>query len=109
MPAPLAMLLLQDAGGAEPAGPDPMVLILGVGIIFLLFVILPERKNRKKREELLGAVKKNDKILTHAGFYATVAAVHETELVVKFDDGPTRVRMLKSSVANVITKDDEAD
>jgi len=105
----LLPLLLQDADGQAQQGPDMFVLLLGVLAIFVFVVILPERKNRKKREALLEAIKKNDKVLTNAGFYATVAAVHENELVVKFDDGPTRVRMLKSAVANVITRDDEAD
>jgi preprotein translocase subunit YajC len=36
------------------------------------------------------------------GLYATVAAVHESELVLKFDEGPTRVRALKSAIASVV-------
>jgi preprotein translocase YajC subunit len=62
----------------------------------------PERKERKRKAAMLANIKKNDRVLMTTGLYATVAAVHESELVLKFDEGPTRVRALKSAIASVV-------
>lgn len=107
MPAPSGVVwlgLLQDT----PAQPNWMFLLLGVVAIFVLVAVLPERKERKRREAMLGAVKKNDRIVLHSGFLVTVAAVNETDVTVRFDDGGTRAKVLKSAIANVLEKDEDA-
>jgi len=95
--------LLQDSA---PAGGGPsqiMILMLGMLAIFWFVAIWPERKAKKKKEAMLSALKKNDKILLTSGMYATVAAINEDELTVRFDDGNTRVRVLRSAIAHVVT------
>src|SRR5262245_31867615 len=95
-------LLLQDA--APPASPfSPMIMMLVVLGIFWFVAIWPERKAKKKKAAMLAALKKNDKILLNSGMYATVAAINEDELTVRFDDGNTRVRVLRSAIAQVVT------
>lgn len=104
------MLLLQDAPAAAPAGPagnmDFMIIMLGMLAIFWFVAIWPERKAKKKKEAMVAALKKNDKILLTSGMYATVAAINEDELTVRFDDGNTRVRVLRSAIAQVVTQDE---
>ena len=95
--------LLQDSA---PAGGGPsqiMILMLGMLAIFWFVAIWPERKAKKKKEAMLSALKKNDKILLTSGMYATVAAINEDELTVRFDDSNTRVRVLRSAIAHVVT------
>ena len=100
-------LLLQD-GSSSAGGSEVMILMLGMLGIFWFVVIWPERKAKKKKEAMLGALKKNDKILLTSGIYATVAAINEDELTVRFDDGNTRVRVLRSAIAQVVTPQDDA-
>lgn len=93
---------------ADPAeGPDFFVILAGTLLIFYLVAFLPERKARKKKEEMLEAVKKNDRVLTTSGMYATVAALGEQDVTIKFDDGNTRVRILRSAISTVLDKDAE--
>ena len=95
--------LLQDSA---PAGGGPsqiMILMLGMLAIFWFVAIWPERKAKKKKLAMLSALKKNDKILLTSGMYATVAAINEDELTVRFDDSNTRVRVLRSAIAQVVT------
>ena len=99
--------LLQDAG-ASP-GFSSFILLGGVLLIMWLVVFLPERKARKKKEAMLAAIKKNDRVLLTAGMYATVAAVNEADLTVRFEDGQTRVKVLRSAIGQVVTQDDETD
>lgn len=100
------MLLLQDAPSA--GGPNLLVMLLVLLAIFWFIAIWPERKARKKKQAMLAALRKNDKVLLTSGIYATVAAVNEDELTVRFDDSSTRARVLRSAIAQVLTPTDEA-
>ena len=99
--------LLQDAGSSP--GSSSFILLGGVLLIMWLVVFLPERKARKKKEAMIAAIKKNDRVLLTSGMYATVAAINESDLTVRFDDGQTRVRVLRSAIGQVITPDAETD
>lgn len=109
--AALALLPLQSDPGQSPAGGgfDMLIMMGGVLLIMWFMMFLPERKARKKKQEQIDALKKNDKVLTTSGMYATVAAVNEADLVLKFDDGGTRIRVVKSAIATVLSADDGAD
>lgn len=96
-------LALQAGGEAAPAGPNMLVLLGGMALIFYFIAIRPERKERARKQSMIEALRKNDKVLTTSGMYATVAAVNENEITIKFDDGPTRVKLLKSAIAQVLT------
>lgn len=106
LPDLLAVLPLQDSAPPGGGGFDMLIMLGGVLLIMWFMMFLPERKARKKKQEQLDALQKNDKVLTSAGMYATVAAVHETDVVLKFDDGATRIRVLKSAIATVLSADD---
>ena len=58
------------------------------------------------KKALIAALRKNDKVLLTSGIYATVAAISDGELTVRFDDGNTRVRVLKSAIAQLVSQDD---
>ena len=108
-PALSPVILVQEGGGASPGGGPNLLIMFGIPLLIFWFVAMwPERKERKRKAEMLANLKKNDRVLTTTGLYATVAAVHEAELVLKFDEGPTRVRALKSAVASVV-EDKPAD
>jgi preprotein translocase subunit YajC len=98
------MLLLQEP--AASGGPNMLIMMAGMIAIFFFVAIWPERKARKKKEALIAALRKNDKVLLTSGMYATVAAINEGELTVRFDDGNTRVRVLKSAIAQVVSQDE---
>lgn len=110
LPAPMTsplFLAQSDPGAAGGGGPNMFVILAGTLLIFYLVAYLPERKARKKKEEMLDAVKKNDRVLTTSGMFATVAALGEQDITIKFDDGNTRVRILRSSISTVLDKDGE--
>jgi preprotein translocase subunit YajC len=105
LPASALVLLLEEGA---PAGPNMFVIMAGTLAIFWFVAIMPERKARKKKQAMIEALQKNDRVLTSAGMFATVAALGETDVVLKFDDGPTRVKVLRSAIASVLDKDEEA-
>lgn len=101
LPLPPVMALL-DAPPEGGGGPNMLIILLVPLAIFWFVAILPERRERKRKAAMIEALKKNDRILTTSGMYATVAAVNENDITIKFDDGPVRVRALKSAIAAVI-------
>jgi len=93
-------------GAADGGGPFsglliPMALIM---VVFYVVMIGPERKQRKKREQMLAAVGKGDKVMTSSGMYASVAAVQDDVITLQIADG-VRVRFARSSIQTLV--DDE--
>ncbi len=112
------MLLLAQAGDGKEAPKEappgiegllhnPLLLFLALGIMFVFIVLLPQqRREKKQREALLGALKKNDEVLTAAGIIGVVSNIKEgvDEVTLKIDDN-ARIRVLKSSIVKIMTKD----
>lgn len=92
----LLTILAQDEGAA--GGPDFLIMI---GLIFLIFwflVIRPQSKERKEREAAVRDLKKNDKVVTNAGIHGTVVGLEEDAVTLRVDD-KNNVRMKFSRAA----------
>lgn len=97
------------AGAAKNAAPSPLVTLAPLMFVFALFYFLmirPQQQERKKRDALLLEIKKNDKVVTIGGLIGTVADLSSDgqEVTVKLDDS-TRVKMLRSSINGLYSKD----
>ena len=104
-----ALVLLQDPAPPANSMLNMLVMFGGPLLIFWFVLMRPERKERKRKAEMIENLKKNDRVLTSGGLYASVAAVHDQEVVLKFDESGTRVRALKSAIASVLEDDDGKD
>ena len=105
----LSFLLLAD-GDPQPQGSFLGALLPMLPVLILLFyfmVLRPERRRESERQALVKNLDKNDKVLTASGIYGTVISVSdkEDEVVVRVDDN-TRLRMIKSSIARNVTKEE---
>jgi preprotein translocase subunit YajC len=76
----------------------PLLLCMAV---FYFFMIGPERKARKKREQMLKTLEKGAKVMLTSGFYGTIAAVNDQIVTIQLGDG-VRVRCSLSSVQTVL-------
>jgi len=83
------------AGGSPFAMLVPFVLIFAV---FYFIVILPAKKQQRKKDAMISALKKGDRIITSGGIYGTVSAVEDSSLLVKVAEN-VKVRVSKSAVA----------
>ncbi|QDT64243.1 preprotein translocase subunit YajC [Calycomorphotria hydatis] len=82
----------------------PMLAMLAVLYVFI--IVLPGNREKKKREELLGSMKKNDKVITTGGMVGHVANVSadSNEVTLKFGDN-TRITFLKSAIQTVLREE----
>jgi preprotein translocase subunit YajC len=98
----------------SPAGPTPapaanpltsfaMPLVL-CAVVFYLLVLGPERKQRKKRDEMLKNIAKGDKVMTTGGLHATVAGIQDDVITLLIADG-VRVRFARSAVQTVVVEE----
>ncbi len=75
----------------------PMALIFGV---FYFLLIRPQQKKQKALDELVGGLKKGDKVVTAAGFYGEVVSSQDHTVILKLADN-VKVRVAKRAIAGL--------
>lgn len=67
------------------------------------FTLFGQRKERKRRESLLGAIKKHDRVQTIGGIIGSVVEVKPDVVVLKVDESSnTRMTFAKSAVQQIL-------
>lgn len=83
----------------------PLLLIFAI-MYFLL--IRPQQKKLKDHQAMVNGLRRGDKVVTAGGMYGKVVKVHdEGDVEVEIADGVT-VRMVQSTIAQVISKTEPA-
>jgi len=83
----------------------PMALIF---VVFYFLTIRPQQRKAKEHKTKLEALRRGDRVVTGGGIIGTVARVENPEEVtVDIADG-VRVRVVRSTITNVLTKPDPA-
>jgi len=93
--------MVYAAGEAAPQGPGPLAGILPfilIIVIFYLFLILPQQKQRKKHKEFVDSLKRGDKVITSSGIYGTITKIEEKVAHLEIADG-VNIRILKNNIA----------
>jgi preprotein translocase subunit YajC len=108
--APVALLFAQ--GGAPGAGADgngnflqPLLVMAPIVVLFYFLILRPQQQQQRKQQEMLGALKKNDRVLTTAGIFGTVVSIdNDAHRVVLRVDDERGIKLVfsKASVAQVI-------
>ena len=81
----------------------PLIMIFA---IFYCLLIRPQQKRAKQHKEMLGAIKKGDKIITSGGIYGVVESVSDKTVVVKVAEN-TKVKFGKGNIAAIRSSADE--
>lgn len=79
-----------DGAPAAAGGPGPwgMLIFLGLMVAFMwFFIIRPQRKEEKRRKEMVEAIKRGDKVVTIGGAHGVVESVGETTIDIKLGTG----------------------
>ena len=99
-----------QAGGAGGGG-DMLVSLLPIVLIFVVFYFLlirPQQKKVKQHKAMVEALRRGDRVVTSGGILGTVTkVVNDGEIEVEIAQG-TRVRILRQSVTEVLSKSEPA-
>lgn len=90
------------ANNAQNTPPSFMLPLLIVGMFAILVIptFFSQRKEKKKREELMNSMHKGDKVLTLGGIIGHIVDMDGSEVVLRVEDG--RIRFAKSSIQQVL-------
>jgi preprotein translocase subunit YajC len=98
--------LLQSTGGATAAIVN-FLPIVAIGLVFYFLVIGPANKQRKKQQEMLGTLKKGDRVLTSGGIYGTIQGVEPDAVYLKIAEN-VKVKVARSAISSVVTGESES-
>jgi preprotein translocase subunit YajC len=108
----LSALLAQAENGAAPEAPGgnaftSLFPLLVIGLLFYFILLRPERRKHKEHAELLGNLKKNDKVVTIGGIYGKVYDVQRDQdrVTLKIDEANnTKIDVTFAAIARVISE-----
>jgi preprotein translocase subunit YajC len=101
------------AGGGGPGGggaapPNPfggsfLFIMLGLIVVFLIISAMGPRREKKRREAMLSAIAKHDKVQTVGGVIGSIVEVKPESVVLKVDESSnTRITFAKSAIQQVL-------
>ena len=96
-----AMAPAQGQGGQQQS---PYQFLIFMGVIFAIFyfiLIRPQQKRQKEHRQLLGNLKKGDRVVTTGGLHGTVAGLSDTVVTLEIAD-KVKVKVGKSNIAGVM-------
>jgi len=77
----------------------PLVLIF---VLFYVLFIMPQRRQQKRHQEVLGALRKGDEVLTTGGVFGTISGVNERENTVYLKLGENmKIEIQRSAISGL--------
>lgn len=74
-------------------------LVAMMALLYFLF-IRPQKKEQEKRQSMLEALKKGDRVVTVGGMYGTIVEISEKNITLKVAD-KVEIKFSKSAVQNL--------
>ena len=90
--------------GGGSGGPGSLLIqlapMIAIFAIFFFLLIRPQQKQRKDREQMLGTLKKGDRVVTTGGLIGTITNLNEQTITLRIADA-VRVECLRSAVTGL--------
>jgi len=108
-PAGTKQTVQVPANGGAPVQDEPRSALDGLGSMVPMIIVMAvliyfmwrgQKKEQKRRQEMIEGVKVGDKVVTIGGIYGEIVTVKEQSFIVKIADN-TRVELMKSAVSSV--------
>lgn len=97
-----------DAGAAGGAGLlmqfAPLILIF---VVFYFLLIRPQQKRAKDHRDMLGNLRRGDRVVTGGGIVGSVQKVADDELTIEIAEN-VRVKVIRSTVTTVLARTEPA-
>lgn len=93
-----------QSGGAGAQGSGSLASFIPLIIMFVIFYFLlirPQQKKSKEHREMLGNLKKGDRIVTNGGLHGRITGLDEATLTLEIAD-KVRVKMDRGCVIRVL-------
>lgn len=81
----------------------PVLLWVAIFVVFYFMLIRPQQMQQRRYREMLGKLKKGDRVLTKGGLFAVVLEIKDNQLTLELAQN-VRVRAERSAVQAVVNK-----
>jgi preprotein translocase subunit YajC len=93
-----------QAAGGDGSGFQALLPLVLIFVVFYFLLIRPQQKKMKRHKEMLGAVRRGDKVVTGGGIIGIVTrVVDDNELSVEIAKG-VRVKVQRGTISGIIAK-----
>ncbi|HLF59244.1 MAG TPA: preprotein translocase subunit YajC [Alphaproteobacteria bacterium] len=94
-----------ESSAFNPMSFLPLVLIF---VVFYFLLIRPQQKKVKEHREMVATLRRGDRVVTSGGLIGTISrVVSDSEVLLEIAEG-VRVRAVRTSITDVITKPEPA-
>lgn len=83
--------------------------LIGMLIVFYLFLIIPENKRKKKYNEMINNLRVNDEIVTRGGIIGKIVNIQDDFVIVESGPDKGRFKLSKQGISNLVTKTEETE
>ena len=90
-------MMAPSDGQSVLAGLVPLIVMLA---IFYFLLIAPMRRRQKQQDQMIGALKPGDHVVTSGGIFGTVVGVKDDRLTLRIAD-QVKVEIAKSNVTGL--------
>jgi len=81
----------------------PLLLWVAIFVVFYFMMIRPQQLQQRRYREMLGRLKKGDRVLTRGGLYGVVVELKDNQVMLELAQN-VRVRAERSAVQSVVNK-----
>lgn len=84
-----------------------IIMLVGLLAVFYFLIIRPQKKQERETAEMRSSIAAGDEIVTIGGIIGTVVIVKDDKLMIETGNDRTKLTILKSSVKEVLSSDNE--
>jgi preprotein translocase subunit YajC len=86
-------------GAAQGGGFGAFVPLILMFVIFYFLLIRPQQKKQKQHREMIGNLKKGDRVITTGGLYGRITGITDTVVTLEISE-KVRVKVARGNVAS---------
>jgi len=79
-----------------------VVMLVAFAAIFYFLLIRPQRRRQKEHRDLLGSLKRGDRVMTAGGIFGTIEDMSEDSITITVEEG--KMRVSKGSIVDKVRK-----
>ncbi len=98
----------QAAGGGGESGLVTLLPLVLIFVVFYFLLIRPQQKKMKHHREMVGNLRRGDKVVTGGGLIGKVSKVDDSELQIELAEG-VKVKVVRHTISEVLTKPEPGD
>ena len=95
-------------GAAQGGGFGAFVPLILMFVIFYFLLIRPQQKKQKQHREMIGNLKKGDRVITTGGLYGRITGLTDAVVTLEISE-KVRVKVARGNVASLSQGDSPAN